>query len=124
MRSRKERFNLLKAKRSLPPVKPLSDEWFVLKFLEGWTADDIRLAIEKDVDLEELILEHPEEARPLRLTSMGHDPSGWTLGDVLYWFSVRRPDLYTAIVESERGVEWVRRHWMKRMRIRRILSSI
>jgi len=118
------KFISLQAKPSLPPIKPFSDEWFVLKFLEGWTADDLRLAIEKDMDLEELILKHPEEAKPIKLMSEGHDPSGWSLGDILYWFSVRRPDLYKVIVESERGVEWVKKHWMKRMKIKETLSNI
>ena len=118
------KFISLQAKPSPPPIKPFSDEWFVLKFLEGWTADDLRLAIEKDMDLEELILKHPEEAKPIRLIAEGYDPSGWSLGDILYWFSVRRPDLYKVIVESERGVEWVKKHWMKRMKIKETLSNI
>jgi len=121
---RKARFKSLNRKPRLPPVKPLSDEWFLLQFLKDWTANDIRLAIEKDVDLEELILEHPREAKSLKLMAESHDPSAWTLGDILYWFSVRRPDLYRAIVETEKGLEWLRNHWMKRMKIKRILSNI
>ena len=124
MNRNKQKFKSLQAKPKLGPVKLFSDEWFILNFLEGWTADDLRLAIEKNVDLEKLILEHPREAKPIRLIAEGYDPSEWTLGDVLYWFSARRPDLYRVIVESERGVEWVRKHWMKRMKIKRILSSI
>jgi len=120
----KQKFKSLQAKLNLKPVKPFSDEWFILNFLEGWTADDIKLAIEKDVDLEELILNHPKESKPIKILSENYDPSEWTLGDILYWFSVRRPDLYKAIVQSERGIEWLKKHWSKRMKIKKTLSNI
>jgi len=108
------------SKLNLPPVKPLSDEWFVLQFLKNWTADDIRLAIKKNVDLAELMLKHPREAEPLKKIAEKHDPSSVTVGDILYWFSIRRPDLYKAIVEDRRGIEWVARNAVN---LKRILAS-
>ena len=107
-------------RKPLKPVKSLSDEWFILQFLRNWTADDIRLAIRKNVDLAELMLKHPKEAEPIRKIAEKYDPSSVTVGDILYWFSVRRPDLYKAIVEDRRGIEWVAKNAAK---LKKILSS-
>lgn len=85
----------------------MSDEWFILQFLKNWTANDIRLAIRKNVDLAELMLKHPREVEPLKKIAEKHDPSSVTVGDILYWFSIRRPDLYKAIVADRKGVEWI-----------------
>lgn len=102
-------------------MAPLSDEWFVLRFLKDWTADDVRTAIRKDVDLAQLMLRHPRESGFLRKIAGRHNPSSVTVGDVLYWLSVRRPDLYRAVVEAEggRGVEWIAKNIEG---LRRILS--
>jgi len=99
------------SKLALPPVRILSDEWFVLQFLKNWTADDIRLAIKKNVDLAELMLKHPREAEPLKKIAEKYDSSSVTVGDILYWFSVRRPDLYKAITESERAIRWIQKNF-------------
>lgn len=90
-------------------VKPLSEEWFILKFLKRWIADDIRIAIKKDVDLAELFLNNPLESAPFRAMANRNKDlvSSGNVGDVLYWFSVRRPDLYNVIVESEDGINWL-----------------
>ena len=65
-----------------------------------------------------------DRSKPIKIISENYDPSEWTLGDILYWFSVRRPDLYKAIVQSERGIEWLKKHWSKRMKIKKTLSNI
>lgn len=94
-----------------------------MKFLSEWTADDIRLAIKKDVDLEKIIIRNRDKAKPLGSFVDLFNPE-WKLGDLLYWFSMRRPDLYKALVESEEGIRWLSKNWKKRMRIKKILSNI
>lgn len=106
----------------LPPVKPFSDEWFLLQFLKNWTPDDIRLAIRKNIDLAELMLKHPEKSRPFMNLACKHREaaSEVTAGDILVWFSIRRPDLYKAIVEDEAGIKWVIKNTSK---LKAILNS-
>jgi len=103
-------------------VKPFSDEWFLLQFLKNWTPDDIRLAIRKNIDLAELMLKHPEKSRPFMNLACKHREaaSEVTAGDILVWFSIRRPDLYKAIVEDEAGIKWVIKNTSK---LKAILNS-
>jgi len=70
-----------------------------------------------------LILKHPDKAKPLGSFTDLFNPE-WTVGDILYWFSIRRPDLYKALVESEESIKWLTNHWKKRRRIKKILSTI
>jgi len=72
------------------------------------------------VDLAELMLKHPREAEPLKSIAEKYDPLSVTVGDILYWFSIRRPDLYKAIVEDRKGVEWIVKNATS---LKRILSS-
>lgn len=112
----------LNKKLVLPQVKSLSDEWAVLQFLKDWRASDIELAVRKDVDLEELILGYPNESKPIGLIAFGYDPSPWTIKEILYWFSIRRPDLYPVLATKD-GHKWIDKHWRKRMRIKKTLMS-
>ena len=108
---------------TLSLVKTFTDEWFLLKFLQDWTGDDINLAIDRDIDLQELIVGHPDEASPIATISRGYDPEGWSIKEVLGWFKDRRPDMYETIIENVKGVNWVKKHWVKRMGIKKTLSS-
>jgi len=100
-------------------VRFLSEEWFFLKFLERWTADDIRKAIASNIDLAELIEKYPLHAKPFKIIAKRHKDKHELVntGSVLYWFSIHRPDIYKAIVESEKGVEWIARNIEKLKKI-------
>jgi len=80
---------------SQPRVEPLTLEWAALKFLEPWTADDLRLAVEKDVRvdlapfwpfLEDAVVQH-----------------------LVGWFKAYRPDL-ASVLETEEGRAWLKRN--------------
>lgn len=75
------------------------------------------------MDLEELILGHRAEASPISAMASRYDPEPWSVDDILFWFSVRRPDLHVAFVEDKKGAEWIRKHWKRRMGIKSALTT-
>ena len=91
-------------------MKTLSDEWFILQFLKRWTPEHIRRAVEEDVDLAELAMKHRVVSTPLLKLASKYNHTSVSVGDVLYWLSLRRPDLYSALVADEKGVEWLTRN--------------
>ena len=82
-------------------VKPLTPEWFALKFLTDWTADDIRLAIKKNIVID--------------MTPFWGYVEDLIVNNILEWFKKYRPDLYDAL-NTEEGVGWLR------MNIRRMIQ--
>jgi len=107
--------------RQLRKVKPLTAEWLALQFLKYWTVEDIQIAIEKKIDLQELIVDNPDEAIPLSGSARLFDLS-WTVGDILFWFSQRRPDLYNALA-TEEGIQWIINHHLQRDKIKETLTG-
>lgn len=107
---------------SLPPVAPLpkitafSDEWAILKLLKRWTPQDIKRAIDEDVDLADLLLRHWAGTGFLRTIARRNSYAVENVlspDTILYWFSCRRPDLHAEIVGNPRGVPWLIRNFAK-----------
>ncbi len=108
---------------SLPLVKTFSDEWAILQFLKRWTPQDIRKAIDGDVDLAALMLGNWTQAKIVSTLAKRNSKNidGYlSAGNVLYWFSVRRPDLYQEITRDARGPEYINRNFDK---VRNILFN-
>ena len=106
--------------RKLPPVRPLSSEWFLLKFLAKWRPEHIRLAAKRKVDLVKLYSEEGHKNPLARLLyelakKNGGIAEHFTPENTLYWLAVRRPDLYRAVVTDEETLKW-RTEQMERLR--------
>jgi hypothetical protein len=80
---------------SPPKVEPLTPEWAALKFLEPWTADDLRLAIEKDVRVD--------------LAPFWPFVEDTVVQYLVGWFKTYRPDL-ASVLETEEGRAWLKRN--------------
>jgi len=93
---------------SLPPLQPFSDEWFIVRFLEPWTAEDIRYAIDNNINLWDLVTENPEASKGLLDIASKYDASEVGVKDIQFWFMVRLPHLYRALVERQEGILWLR----------------
>jgi len=102
-------------------VEPLSAEWTLLQFLKDWRAEDIDLAVRNGVDLRKLIVENPDEARKIGGLASLFNPE-WTVVDILYWFAVRRPDLYERLARED-GIEWIKSQWTHRESIKQDLTK-
>jgi len=79
-----------------PQVKPLTPEWAAKNFFEDWTAEDLRLAIKKDVDID---------------LSLFLDYVANEVGEALQkWFTEKlgRPDL-GEVFKTEEARRWVMR---------------
>lgn len=104
------------SRQPLPLVKTFSDEWAILRFLKRWTPEDMRRAIDGDVDLAELM---PGNWAKVRLISgiveRNREAAQGYLSpeNVLYWFSVRRPDLYFEIIRNPAGRLWLTNNFIK-----------
>jgi len=66
----------------------------------------LKLAIEKNVDLRKLILSHKNQSRLLIDIAKKYDKPKYSIGDALNWLAIRRPDLYEAVTENKKGIEW------------------
>lgn len=104
-----------------PRVESLSSEWMLLQFLKDWRAEDIDLAVKNGVDLRKLIVENPDEAQKIGGLAQLFNPE-WTVVDILYWFAVRRPDLYERLAKED-GVIWVQNQWKRRENIKQDLTK-
>ena len=106
----------------LPKITSFSDEWAILRLLKRWTPDDIKRAIDEDVDLADLLLQHWAGTGLVRMIAQRNRGR---VGDylypenILYWFSIRRPDLHSEIVKNPRGKSWLNANFT---RIRDILE--
>lgn len=100
-----------KSSSDLPKVKPLSDEWAILKFMSRWTREDLRCAIGKDVDLAKILVEYQGNPFAKLLIWAARRNGGLSPvlspDNVLSWLAERRPDLYAEVVSSESGVRWL-----------------
>ena len=105
----------------LKPVESLSAEWILLQFLKDWRAEDIDLAVKNGVDLRKLIVENPDEAQKIGGLAQLFNPE-WTVVDILYWFAVRRPDLYERLARED-GIEWIKSQWSHREGIKQDLTK-
>jgi hypothetical protein len=79
-----------------PQIKPLTPEWAAKNFFADWTAEDLRLAIKKDVDID----------LTLFLDYVANE-----VGEALQkWFTEKlgRPDL-GEVFKSEEARKWVMR---------------
>lgn len=74
-------------------VQPLTPEWMALQFLSDWTAQDIELAIKKNLEID--------------LGPFWSYVEGIVIKEVLNWFSIHRPDLHK-VLATERGIEWLK----------------
>jgi len=81
-----------------PKPEPFTTDWMVLQLLNEWTSEDIKIAIERDIDLDiRLIISLVEDLVLER-----------TVEEVLKWFHAYRPDLY-AVLATKDGIEWLKR---------------
>ena len=96
----------------LPPVKPLTPEWTLLRFLKPWKAEHLKAAAEKGVDLAALLAQQIRKSRLLRwLVGLARDKYAylrehWTPENVLIWLADRRPDLYRAVSVDKDLLAW------------------
>lgn len=102
---------ILTSDQKLPPLKQFSDEWFITKWLEDWTGNDVRLAIDKHINLVDLILDNPEDSSQIVNMVKGmarkYDSTMATVTNILTWFGERRPDIYQALTERKEGIIWL-----------------
>lgn len=101
----------LTSDQQLPPLKQFSDEWFITKWLEDWTGNDVRLAIDRQINLVDLILDNPEESSKIVNMVKGiarkYDSNMATVTNILTWFGERRSDIYQALTERKEGIIWL-----------------
>lgn len=108
-----ERRNQYKVKLlHLPPLKTFSDEWFLYKFTEDWTAEDIRYAIDNDLRLDEMLLENAVIRAMLQRVARKKPNENilinfLDLENLLFWFSERRPDLYAELTYDQISRDWL-----------------
>lgn len=101
---------------SLPPVKVFSAEWAIIKYLEGWRPDDIRIAIRNKTDLVALLRQYEYSTGWLVRLVRGN------VGDlqnyleptyILLWFRERLPSLHEAIVSEQGGEAWLQENFQR-----------
>ena len=95
----------------LPPVKILSEEWAILKFLSRWKPEDLRYAIEHGIRLVPLLEENSSSFFVKILMSAAKHNKGLNQflspENILQWLGDRRPDLYAEAVQTDAGVRWI-----------------
>lgn len=75
-------------------------EWFLLKYLDPWAAEDMQLAIRKDFHWD--------------LGDWGNSVVSYVTDQVLNWIKTYRIDLYNVLCTTE-GKAWLRRNILKMM---------
>jgi len=78
-------------------------EWAALKFFSSWTPDDLRLAIERGLQVD--------------LSSFSWIVEELAVQKVLEFFASYRPDLF-AVLSTEDGMRWLRSN------VRRVLGGV
>ena len=81
--------------RSTSELEPFSPQWFLFKFLEEWTPEDLEKAIKKDVKVD--------------LSFLGDYIIDAVVNEVLKWFREYRPDLHKVLATDE-GIAWLKRN--------------
>jgi len=85
----------LERSRRASELEPFSPQWFLFKFLEHWTPEDLEVAIKKDVQVD--------------LSFLGDYIIDAVVNEVLKWFKEYRPDLHKVLATDE-GVSWLKRN--------------
>jgi len=83
-----------RSRRASEP-EPFTPQWFLFNFLKEWTSEDLKIAIEKDVQVD--------------LSFLGDYIIDIIIDEVLKWFKEHRYDLYE-VLNTKRGIEWLRKN--------------
>ena len=84
----------------------------VLEILGLFKSAHLRLAIEEDTNLKDLLVEHkPEWVRLLKPACFFYRNSkdDFTVGNIEVWLQNNRPDLWDVVEGSKQGKMWLRK---------------
>ena len=75
--------------------EPYTPQWFLFNFLKAWTPEDLKAAIEKNVQVD--------------LSVFGDYVVDMVVREVLNWFKQYRPDLYQ-VLSTDEGIAWLKKN--------------